>query len=1727
MNRISVFFIIFIKKYFFEKIMPRNNKFSAFAGVYTPSLLTILGVIMYMRLGWVVGEAGLINALIIIVVAHIISVTTGLSISSIATDKKIKAGGIYYMLSRSLGLPMGGAIGIALFVGTALSISMYVIGFAESFLSIPSISQFLHLSPSIESYQIVGTAVIILLVILAFISTSLAIKSQFLILGAIVLSLISIAVGFFINPQFIPENPIMHIANGDVSLEYVFSIFFPAVTGFTAGVAMSGDLRNPKKGIPTGTLLSILTGFIVYLGLAVGFAYFVNRDALINNTDIAMRVSWIPGLVVAGIWGATLSSALGGILGGPRILQAIASDRLMPRIFSKGYGETNEPRNALLLIFVIAELGILKGNLNAIAGIVTMFYLATYGFINLSYFLESWASSDFRPSFKIAKSIAVVGFVFAFVIMFKLDMVAMVLAFVIMGAIYFILKRKETKLEYGDIWQSVWTSIIKKGLQYLSKHPLHDKNWTPNIILFNNHNNKESNLIDFGKNLIGHYGMLSVFDLVETTDDTILFAKHQQNKTSASNTKTTYFKRQLSCRTIYDGIEMAVRAFGFTGIEPNTVIMEWERQSRNPQRFFETIRTIRSLDYSLLLLDYDVRVGFGKKKTIDIWWRGGTNNGHLALLFSKFLSLSPEWNQAHIRLLVVSNDGTKIPYIQRKIDAILSKMRIDVESKIINNQLEQRPINDIIRAESKNTDLSFVGLPDDLENIDADAFVESTNQLLHDIGTVILIRVSSVFKKETLPINQEQNALLTTTAQTTTHIDSLPPMSYSLPQPIAVELAEFFDDLFVKLSQSLTLLTTEEQETYKQFIAKLKTTITDTFSEFSQNFEKIPIDKFSSYFSRRFQLIIDDINAIVLETKTILSETLSDSLETIISDWETHNQTIANAVAPNITASIDKEKLSVLRANRFISAFAFFKNQQFSRKKPQVSVTVALRSPLKQYLAGKLETLEYDSLQLHSRLNIQFLLSVGTLAKHLQLIFARLRHDSLSKQLSADIIAKAQKESLEKLSELETYNTRLQSTQINRLADDIASLRDSFGSYFSEKKTEKNQHNANQTKQIQMALSAFPSRFIQNLTLTAQVENIENRLLILESVITTHIKECLHRLRIAFETQFVNAVDTFLEQLNNLKNGSLSIELPDDIVNSEPFRKYISRQVGLCNQRILKAGGMLPEYVEVFEELPDESVMQSQKTLNIIKLPVRQIIRFLLNDKLSPMAEDFENQFVDLLTDLQDTFISTHRLVKFTADTGTQDFAEFLNEQIEMLQTRRNDLLSSANELRSSLLNFANDLTTHLTLYGLKKIAPNIKTYFLQQQKQKSEKKLMRRWLATKQWMQQQIVWLRFGKIQASLYTRRQSHFTEIDESPNTVFSSISQQVYHTISLQRKLPFYYKQLFLSKQVFYNEFFVGRVDAVKKAETAISMFSKKHAGALLILGENHNGKSFFAQYIASQTYDKTTIFHIQAPISGATEITALNTALQTAVGLDGTPENIFKQIPKNAVFIFDDLELWWTHSVGGEHLVNTILKWTELFASRHLFIFTVNSFAYRFLKLLTPIEQLLLSTIYLPPMKVETIRESILLRHKATNLHFIYKNKEDSHLSVTRMADLMLRIYRISYGNIGISLALWAQSIQMIDDTHFELSFPELPAELPFHKLSQQEQTILYQLVIHNRLAQQRLLNLFPGKEREQVMKSVRHLYHIGLLKHIASHSYTIEPLWYVAVITYFSNQKRL
>ncbi len=726
--------------------MPIKKKFGAFAGVFTPSILTILGVIMYLRLGWVVGQAGLITALGIIFLAYVISLSTGLSISSIATDKKVKTGGIYYMLSRSLGLPIGGSIGITLFIGTALSISLYIIGFCESFLAIEMIRDITGLGNSIQDFRILGSIMLGILVIIAFISTSIAIKTQFFILGAIILSLISIGVGLFTGEPSSGGNiSWMPIADG-VSITTVFAIFFPAVTGFTAGVAMSGDLKNPQKNIPFGTMASIITGLIVYIALALAFALMVDRQLLLEDTNFLMRIAWSSPLVVAGIWGATLSSALGGILGGPRILQAMSRDRITPKVFGKSYGINQEPRNALIFTFLLAEAGILIGELDMIAVIVSMFYISAYGFINLSFALEKWASSDFRPSFRISKWIGIIGFAACFGVMFKLDTPVMFLAMIILAGIYFYIKRKKLELDFGDVWQSVWSSMVRAILYRIDRKGIEERNWRPNIIMFSGGSKTRPHLIQFGKDLVGNQGFLSNFYLILNKSSSVLFKKHQQSVDDEFTRQNEgIFTRRQECKNIYEGIEAISSTYGFSGVEPNTILFGWARHGEDPVRFTKMIRTLSELDLNILMMDYDKESGFGKQEIIDVWCRGGGNNCNLVLSLIKFMWLSENWRNARIRILIINPYNDEKESLIEDIEQILDSIRMDAEIKIINNQIEKRPINELIEVESSNSDLVFLGIPM-IRNGEEQNFVEQINKLCQNLGTVVLVKASSYFR---------------------------------------------------------------------------------------------------------------------------------------------------------------------------------------------------------------------------------------------------------------------------------------------------------------------------------------------------------------------------------------------------------------------------------------------------------------------------------------------------------------------------------------------------------------------------------------------------------------------------------------------------------------------------------------------------------------------------------------------------------------------------------------------------------------------------------------------------------------------------------------------------------------------------------------------------------------------------------------------------------------------
>jgi solute carrier family 12 sodium/potassium/chloride transporter 2 len=716
--------------------MGKIQKFGTFAGVFTPSLLTILGVIMYMRLGWVVGNAGLIGAIVIIIIAHVISITTGLSISSVATDKKIGAGGVYYVLSRSMGIPIGGSIGIALYVGTALSIALYLIGFAESF------NDFFDFGMTINDFRITGTIALVCLTLLALISTSIALKTQYIILTAIAVSIISIVLG---TRDFAPETVSIIATKDAVPMEIIFAVFFPAVTGFTAGIAMSGDLKDPKKSIPKGTLWAIGIGLIIYILLAVFIAISINSETLKSDYNILMKMALFSPAVVAGIWGATLSSALGGILGGPRILQAMSVDNVTPKVFSKGKGKNNEPVNALMMVFIIAEAGILIGELDVIARVVSMFYLTAYGFINIAFFLENWANPDFQPTFKIKRWFGLLGFFACFAVMFKLDMIAMIAALAIVASLYFWLQHKEVKIQSNDVWRSVWENIVNKGLKKINANTEENSSWNPNIILFSGRSEHQSYLLELSKTVSGRTGIVTNFKLIVDKDNNKPFKKTDQVVSDDFFSDLGIFARQIKVDNIYTGIKNIAATFGFSGVEPNTIMMGWPKGLEDSKEYAEMTEALLHLDYNLLYLDFDNKTKFGDYKTVDLWWREtDSKNAEMMLNIARFIIASPRWHETNIRVLFVNNNNVDSAIIYTKIAKLVEDLRVNIKIEIIDNAVQQTAFYNLIKQYSDTTDLTLVGIPNYKIEQQAE-FIVKTNQLFETIGSTLLVKAANNF----------------------------------------------------------------------------------------------------------------------------------------------------------------------------------------------------------------------------------------------------------------------------------------------------------------------------------------------------------------------------------------------------------------------------------------------------------------------------------------------------------------------------------------------------------------------------------------------------------------------------------------------------------------------------------------------------------------------------------------------------------------------------------------------------------------------------------------------------------------------------------------------------------------------------------------------------------------------------------------------------------------------
>ncbi len=1688
------------------------KKFNTFAGVFTPSVLTILGVIMYMRLGWVVAQSGLIAAIAIIVIAHIISVSTGLSISSIATDKKIKTGGIYYMLSRSLGLPIGGAIGITLFVGTALSISLYIIGFCESFLGIEAISDFLGMEISVDNFRILGTIVIIILVILAFISTSLALKTQFFILIAIVLSIVSVVVGMFTGLGGMPETASIAPFREHVPFEVIFAIFFPAVTGFTAGVAMSGDLKNPKKSIPTGTMLSIGVGLLVYVGLAFGLAYFVDRELMLEDNNFMMKIAWFSPFLVAGIWGATLSSALGGILGGPRILQAISQDKITPGIFGKGYGANNEPRNALIFTFVLAEAGILIGELDVIARIVSMFYIAAYGFINLAYTLESWASSDFRPTFKIPVWIGILGFVASIIVMFKIDTLAMFMAFIFLAGIFFILKRKEMSLEFGDVWQSVRASILRTVLHKMDRSGLEERNWKPNIMLFSGGSKSRKHLVSFGKQLSGRQGFISNFDLIERKDEGV-FPKHEQaQKPEKEEDIEGVFTRKHTCTNIYDGIETIASTYGFAGVEPNTVLLGWARQSTDPLRFIKMLRKLDDLDLNILMVDYDKKRKFGQYQNIDIWWRGTGHNGNLALTLAKFLLSSPLWRNAKLRLLLVNPVNEERDHIISKAREVLNNMRMHAEIKVLNNQIEQKPFYEIIEAESTYSDLIFMGLPDIMEGSEKD-FIRETNQLCQKIGTVVLVKASSRHKNL-------QIGLIETPTVKTNKMQAVASLQVQIPDlkksrferiTIAEELA--LADLHEKQEKAFQLFFSPYLLLFQQMNLEIQRLSGKSLSYLNIKTQQGESEINRSFLRRFHANLLKKISQIISkhsQEELVQFQKYFEEAAALLSSSCTHLPTY---FPEKIKFKYDLAELEIKNNDSRFITFEKKIRKTLISKGLWVNGNVLSAELAQQLLPDSYADFMMRTYKRFGFINVQIILESRKAIQEISALFTKayLTGDdqktdlaSLESKISQIIneqINLIQKSESDFHNYIKAGNIRI----FNKLNTNLEGYRPNRKIIESEE--------PGQTLAKLQALSEIPGLWSKNQSillnasiLEIQITNVKVHLLDLFGNLSTKITAL-------FEHACLSTLESLKNELKRLDNtdekglNDFTFELP--VISPESTRMQVNELLENVTGKIQFLLKDFPEQSELFENESFDAFDKNQfNDIQTVKVRVFKLIEYIIQRELVEPVQRIIQELPEKTTRFRKEARDIVNLISFSGDDQNPENASINKHVLLKDQNNRlSELLSEAREFHSTLrliiqerLNTIDNRLNNNSLAD--KSEAGLQEYI---RKQESKRKMQNIDLWNKKIRsgighQMNQLWYRQSKGQLlSLRLKEQSG--QKGRGIETALA-LHEKAAPKTEISKSLPYYYQQLFLNQNLYLEEYFVGRRREMAKAHQILKQYKNGFKGGLLISGKANSGKSFFATHFCQQNFNSEHIFFIKPPVGGSVSLYDFRSQIEESFGIKGSPRSIFQQIPANSVVVFDDIELWWEKTNALDEIIQLILKLIDEFSFRTFFVAVCNNTAGQHLSKYMNINDYFLGSINMEPMNAEELHEAIIRRHKSGHLKFVIAGKQEEFFRAWDYARFFSRLFAISGGNIGNSLTQWISSIQKYENNRI---FLNPPASLPELQLSDFEYSLyplLIQFLLHKHADTGKIARLMlvkPG-QKEDILQKIRALKRAGILK---------------------------
>ncbi len=715
--------------------------FGTFQGVFTPTALTILGVIMYLRHPWVVGNAGILGAIAILVISVSITLFTSLSMASMTTNIRIESGGAFSIISQSLGLEIGGSIGIPLYLAQACVVAMYIFGFREGWMWI---------YPD-HPPMVIDIITFAIIAIIAGISADIAFKIQYVIMVVIFGSIVSIVMGAFQSsidldhmhwfghyegePIYDAETNAF-IGFNSVNFWTVFAVFFPAVTGIMAGVNMSGELSHPRKSIPNGTLMAVILTGLIYLALIFVASLMATKDELVSDYYVFInRAAWKP-IVIAGLLGATFSSALSSMVGAPRILLALGQKNILPKSgFFSRVSSSGEPRNAIYFSMVIVIISLLFRDLNAIAPLITMFFLITYAMINVVVLIEqSLSLPSFRPMLKVPIIIPLLGTIGCFFVMFIINSVVSLFSIAIVITFYAVLLRKELIRTKGDVRSGMFTAIADWATKISNDlSPLKESRaWQPELLV----------PIESPKEIRGAYRLLYAMTYPKGSIKVLgmmLGGQEQRLRAYLPELMESFDDARISASyTLVDGddfgktVSISMQALETAFFKPNTIFLKLDKTKHGLQeKYMPIIRETKKRNWGLVLLATYEEVGFGIEKTINLWldvipddWETHLDLGNSDLAILSALIIRNNWKAGLnlIQTLRPENQMNK-ERVSNKLEQLKSLIRMPAATQIL--ILERSPE---MWNQAPQADLNILELPDK-SDLDLERLQEIPNKL--------------------------------------------------------------------------------------------------------------------------------------------------------------------------------------------------------------------------------------------------------------------------------------------------------------------------------------------------------------------------------------------------------------------------------------------------------------------------------------------------------------------------------------------------------------------------------------------------------------------------------------------------------------------------------------------------------------------------------------------------------------------------------------------------------------------------------------------------------------------------------------------------------------------------------------------------------------------------------------------------------------------------------------